>query len=201
MAYTFEQIHTVADSIAGRGENPTINKVREELGGGSYTTISEAMRYWRARQREENLLREVQLPQALQERLHKAGAELWQTALNEAEQRLAQRHKELDEDKEQINRQLADAQDVIQSLEREQEQARARIGELGQRLEEREGEIGQLTGKLEQCRKELFEAQTLQKSSDKEIAYLHDELNSAKETIGRYEQRFEGLLQRFEQGR
>ncbi|MCG5530552.1 hypothetical protein LRD18_06660 [Halorhodospira halochloris] len=37
--------------------------------------------------------------QTLQERLHKAGAELWQTALNEAEQRLAQRLKEIDEEK------------------------------------------------------------------------------------------------------
>ncbi|MCG5531328.1 DNA-binding protein [Halorhodospira halochloris] len=200
MSYTLEQIYAVADAIAERGENPTINKVRQELGGGSYTTISDAMRHWRTKQKEEQALAETKLPESLQDRLHKTGAELWQTAVNEAERRLAERHKEFEAQKEDLNSQLADAHEAIQSLEQEYAQAKTRIEELEEKLLERDRETEQLNLQLQQCQQERAEAQTLQKASEQEIAYLRDDLNNAKQTIARYEDRFENLLQRFEQG-
>ena len=39
-----------ATALAEAGERPTLSAVRRAVGGGSYTTISEAMAEWRARQ-------------------------------------------------------------------------------------------------------------------------------------------------------
>jgi hypothetical protein len=43
MAITIQDIHAAADKIADAGEAPTLAAVRKALGGGSFTTISEAM--------------------------------------------------------------------------------------------------------------------------------------------------------------
>ncbi len=48
MSITLDDIRAAADSISERGVKPTLALVRRELGRGSYTTISEAMRDWRA---------------------------------------------------------------------------------------------------------------------------------------------------------
>ena len=43
MAVTREQIFAVADELDAAGQKPTLAAVRKALGGGSFTTISEAM--------------------------------------------------------------------------------------------------------------------------------------------------------------
>lgn len=48
MAITKQDIHAVADQIAADGGSPTLAAVRRVLGGGSFTTISEAMQEWKA---------------------------------------------------------------------------------------------------------------------------------------------------------
>ena len=50
MAITTADIHAAADRIAGAGQQPTLAAVRSALGGGSFTTISEAMKSWKAAQ-------------------------------------------------------------------------------------------------------------------------------------------------------
>ena len=50
MAITTADIHAAADRIAEAGQQPTLAAVRSALGGGSFTTISEAMKGWKAAQ-------------------------------------------------------------------------------------------------------------------------------------------------------
>lgn len=47
MALTIQQVHNTADQLQGQGIKPTLAEVRKALGGGSFTTISEAMKSWR----------------------------------------------------------------------------------------------------------------------------------------------------------
>ena len=51
MAVTKEQILAAADQIAAAGERPTLEAVRQIV-GGSYTTISPVLNEWKARQKE-----------------------------------------------------------------------------------------------------------------------------------------------------
>jgi hypothetical protein len=43
---SFEDVRDAAESLLGRGLNPTIQRVRELLGTGSNTTISEHLKSW-----------------------------------------------------------------------------------------------------------------------------------------------------------
>lgn len=47
MPITTEQVHHAADQLATAGHRPTLAAVREVLGGGSYTTINQALQAWR----------------------------------------------------------------------------------------------------------------------------------------------------------
>ena len=45
---TFEQVAAVADAMLGKGQQPTINGVRERIGTGSPNTIHKHLLVWRA---------------------------------------------------------------------------------------------------------------------------------------------------------
>ncbi|MCG3810126.1 DNA-binding protein [Psychrobacter sp. Ps4] len=47
MALTTEGIHAAADKLQANGTTPTQTKVREALGGGSFSTIGEALKTWK----------------------------------------------------------------------------------------------------------------------------------------------------------
>lgn len=70
-----EQIHAVADAIVERGESPTLAAVRKELGGGSFTTISEAMKSWRA-SRNQRPASVPEIPKTIAAEVHRIADEL-----------------------------------------------------------------------------------------------------------------------------
>ena len=68
MAITPEQIIETAEALVERGASPTLAAVRQELGGGSFTTISEALRSWRERRQASQARAEsVQVPARVQD--------------------------------------------------------------------------------------------------------------------------------------
>lgn len=119
MAIDIPTIHAAADRIAESGEKPTLARVRRELGGGSFTTISEAMQSWRAQQNEEHALGEVVVPDILNERIEQLKAAMWQTAIAEAERRLSAEREALYEAQEQATAQVVEAQEAVETLEAE----------------------------------------------------------------------------------
>jgi hypothetical protein len=59
MTLTTQDIHATADTLAEQGVKPTLAEVRKALGGGSFTTISDAMKSWRQEQKTEQQLQLV----------------------------------------------------------------------------------------------------------------------------------------------
>ena len=116
MALSVEQIHAAADQIAAQGERPTLSRVRAALGGGSFSTISEAMQDWREQQSEDHALAEVQVPQVLAERVQQLQAAAWQAAIEEAERRLAAEREALHEAQEQAAGEVAESREAVQTL-------------------------------------------------------------------------------------
>ena len=58
MALTTQDIHAAADRLQEQGIKPTLAEVRKALGGGSFTTISDAMQSWKREQQEEQELQQ-----------------------------------------------------------------------------------------------------------------------------------------------
>lgn len=134
MAITTQDIHAAADKLAEQDIKPTLAKVRDALGGGSFTTISDAMTTWRQEQQADQQLQQVDLPSSINERLQALGAEMWQSANSLANERLAAERdalavaqaaaaQELDEHKESIKTLELEQAELLEQLDLEQSKA------------------------------------------------------------------------------
>ena len=81
MAITQDQIFAAADELDAAGQSATLAAVRKALGGGSFTTISDAMAEWKARKAARDTPPREPPPPALADRLGVLGAEIWSAAL------------------------------------------------------------------------------------------------------------------------
>ena len=187
MAITTEQVHAAADAITARGERPTLTAVRRELGGGSFSTISEAMQAWRARQQEEASAQgESEIPEPVREQLASCAAAVWEAALAEAEQRFAAEREALHQARAQADAEVAEAQEAVRTLEAEAEEKDRRIAALererdeqAQRAETAESELMTLRERLQQREEQIRSlegrAETAEARLDRLIERLGDE--------------------------
>jgi chromosome segregation ATPase len=120
MAITTQDIHAAADKLAEQNIKPTLAKVRDALGSGSFTTISDAMATWRQEQQADQQLQQVDLPNSIDERLQALGAEMWQSANGLANERLAAEREALAVAQAAAQQQLDEHKEVIKTLELEQ---------------------------------------------------------------------------------
>lgn len=130
MAITTQQIHATADHLQEKGIKPTLAEVRKALGGGSFTTISEAMKSWRQDNQEEEQLRQVELPSGITERLQALGADMWQTAIDIANDRLVKEREALEVIKAKAQAETDEAQEAVKTLESEQTDLLGQLDEI-----------------------------------------------------------------------
>ena len=96
MAISKQAIFDAADALDAGGQRPTLAALRKAVGGGSFTTISEAMKEWWAfRAVREAPVRE-QAPPVVGERLGVVADEIWALALQVANERLASEREAFD---------------------------------------------------------------------------------------------------------
>lgn len=129
MALTIHDIHTAADTIAAQGGSPTLAAIRSALGGGSFTTISEAMKEWKVKHQALTViapLREA-APSVINERLSAFGAEVWGIALELANARLQSEHEALALVRQELEQDKQETGDFANQLSADLEQAQALI--------------------------------------------------------------------------
>ena len=120
MALTTQDIHATADTLAEQGIKPTLAEVRKALGGGSFTTISDAMKTWRQEQQTEQQLQQIDLPSSIDERLQALGADMWKSAINIANERLTAEREALAVAQAKTQAETDEAQEAVKTLEAEQ---------------------------------------------------------------------------------
>jgi len=81
---TQDQVNQAADAILATGENPTVEKVRAELGTGSPNTITRMLDAWRGQLGER--LRQLSALPEVPGAVGQAMIELWRLAISHAEQ-------------------------------------------------------------------------------------------------------------------
>jgi chromosome segregation ATPase len=120
----YEEVQQAIDELLARGESPSVQKVREVLGTGSFTTISDHLRAWRGR-RLEHL--ELPPPQGMPEALRELAEALWERARAEAGEALARYRDEADH-------QVAMAREEVAEARRQAEDAGQRESALASHL-------------------------------------------------------------------
>ena len=130
MAITREQIWAAADEIDAAGQNPTLAAVRKAVGGGSFTTIQDAMTEWKAKKAAKaSPLREPP-PASLAERLQELAGDVWTTAMEMATARLEVEREALEKARAEQDAARLEAAELADQLTAELDEARARVVEL-----------------------------------------------------------------------
>jgi len=174
MAITKDQIWTAADELDGAGKPPTLAAVRKAVGGGSFTTIQDAMTEWKAKRQAKEAPIKEPAPQALTDRLNDVGAEIWSMALQIANARLTSDRETLEAERVQMESDLQEAADLADQLNEELDAAKAHCAELERT--ERET-AGRLNAALADA-KEAAERATRAETRAAEIERRADDLNA-----------------------
>jgi chromosome segregation ATPase len=184
VAITREQIIQAAEALAAEGVNPSMQAVRDRLGGGSYATISPALRDWRE-SRQAQTAAVLEMPAEMKGALERAGAELWRTASTlatqqleairaEAQERIAAATQERDEALAEIARHeaaleeqtktahqaqaaLAEARGEAHRFETESAALAARLDDRQREVEDLKAQLAKQDGRLDRLQAELVE--------------------------------------------
>ena len=176
MAITREQILETASRLQAQGIKPTQTNVREALGGGSFTTIAEALREWRADQDQTAQLQQVVIPSDITDRTQVLIAQVWETAQTLANDRLVKEREALEHKEALINAEIDEANKVIETLENEQAELTAQLDTLNNEnssLITKNNELENLNNSLNtQLTTEKARSHQLQARLDEQIAKI-----------------------------
>ena len=120
MALTVQNVHDAADELFEQGITPTQTKIRAHLGGGSFTTIGEALKSWKQEQQEHEQLKRTDMPDALKDEGIVFIAKLWQEADKIANVNLKAEREALTISQTKAQAEIDNAQEAIATLETEQ---------------------------------------------------------------------------------
>lgn len=114
MAISKQEIIDAAEKLAAEGVNPSMQAVRELLGGGSFATISPVLREWKEN-REATTVAVLEMPSDVKGALDRFGADLWKTASTLA---TAQFEKLKDETQNSIEAAKKDRDEALEEIQR-----------------------------------------------------------------------------------
>jgi chromosome segregation ATPase len=114
MAITTADIHAAAAALAAQGRRPTLAAVRTALGGGSFSTIGEALKTWHAPAVQEP--QDQAVPEALTDGAARMAAALWVQATEQAQQGIADARRELEQQRTTLEAQRQEAVEAADAL-------------------------------------------------------------------------------------
>ena len=127
MAISIDDVFSAADRLSESGQQPTLAAVRSALGGGSFTTISEAMKSWRAMQQAAAAPVREAACHAVMERFHQLGTDVWAVAISMANDRLAKEREVFESAKAEAEQAQKEATEWADQLAAELESTRKRL--------------------------------------------------------------------------
>ena len=136
MAITKNKIIEAAESLLEQGQNPTLASVRSALGSGSYTTISEALKGWKAARAKDQAQAEiVQVPASVQDAMGKAAITVWTAATQHHASQLAAERETLETDRQSIEAEKAETAELADQLSHDLDASQAKALQLAADLE------------------------------------------------------------------
>ena len=152
-----DEIWAAAQALADAGERPTLAAVRKGVGGGSFTTISEAMAEWRAQQEQPKATIDP-APERIGNQAAELAASLWAQASALAHEKLQTERAALEAARETLEQERAEAVELADVLSSELDTVRADLEAALVRVLERDEIIGRQAQEIDRWRQEATEA-------------------------------------------
>ncbi len=178
---TKEEIWAAAQALADAGERPTLAAVRKAVGGGSFTTISEAMAEWRALQEQPKVTVDP-APERIGVQAAELANSLWAQASALAHEKLQTERAALEASRQELERERTEAAELADGLSVEIEQMRGENQAL-------EAKIVALTATLEGQRQEIERRRQEATEAREEAAGLRGQVEALQRIIAEWKPR------------
>ena len=179
MAITQEQVFQIADQLHAANDTPTLAKVRKALGGGSFTTISEHMNEWKAKQQASHAPMRNPAPESITQRLTELGAEIWSAAQEQANTQITGEREALEATRKQIEATRQEATELADQLSTELDNAQQQIQTQEQEQQALQRQLEQLQHEATTLQQKLATSDARNEEISKRTADLKDELKQA----------------------
>lgn len=189
MAITKEQIFQAADQLTAGGESATLANVRKALGGGSFTTINEGLKEWKAKQQAVSTPIREPAPEAVTSRLNELGADLWAIALELANSRLSSEREALEATRQQMETAQQEATELADQLSAELEALQANYKEAVSDLQEARNHLEQANCERVTLSRQLATSEARAEETTKRADDLKAELQHAHQDNAAQRQR------------
>ena len=140
---TDEAVVAAAEQLVADGEEPSIIRVQELVGGGSYSTVKRYLDAWKAQRQVPAT--SVQAPREIMERAAEFGRLLWQAAAALAAQEVAQVREEVRRQVVQAREAEAEGERAITLLESQIEQQVLQLEAFQRDRDDARDQLGQST--------------------------------------------------------
>jgi chromosome segregation ATPase len=128
MAISKQDIIEAAEKLQAAGINPTMQAIRDDLGGGSFATISPVLREWRNTSGQRATVA-IEMPGEAKAALERAGVDLWKIITTLATEKLTKVQEE--------------AETAIQSANADRDEALLEISRLETGVEQKDAELAE----------------------------------------------------------
>jgi hypothetical protein len=177
-------IFQICDELNEKGQKPTLDRVRQALGGGSFTTIQPILREWKDKRSEEPTSVPAAVPDDIRGMLDGLAAQIWAKASAKAGEDLKALRDGMQTKLDETEAERADAAAEVERLEKEAQQRM-------EKDEARDTEIKSLRTALQAANidiqvqsKQIVDAEALAKRHEKlllEVGELRGRLAAATE--------------------
>jgi chromosome segregation ATPase len=181
---TKEQVFAAADAIAATGENVTLRTLRGYLGGGSFGSLDEPLRQWKAERKQRPEVSDFEMPPAVIASFEST----WRIATAEALKDVAAVKEKATAEVEEIEAQRQEVIGLMQDVENERDELRDKLAEVERALSNSEskasllaiekatltGITGELKNKIEQLERNLEKSHHAYEARERQHA---EELN------------------------
>lgn len=178
-----QKVHAAADALAAEGKRPTLAAIRDAIGGGSFTTISEAMKSWPGRHAA------PAEPDTTPEAVTRAGVEqaagIWKQAKAVADEQLKSERAALDEARAELERETAEAAALADELTTENEALKATIARLQSDAAAQQQALASVTTKATAAEAALAECRARAEQLEKQLARAEAKTDAATEAAAK----------------
>lgn len=163
-----EKIIEAAEKLRNTGKKPTMEAVRELIGGGSFATISPVLRKWRESQEQIQAVT-LEMPNDIKAIFEKSAVDVWREITNVTAERIAKAE--------------AESAKQINAAHAERDEALTEIDRLETALNESQSKIHALTAQNQELTQQVQKQQITLDFADAKQSELKTELQQLKDEL------------------
>jgi DNA repair exonuclease SbcCD ATPase subunit len=134
---TRKQVFDTADALVLEGQNPTVLRIRERLGGGSPNTINPLLGEWRAQQERDQAPSQPPVPETVESMLRQVWGAAWKEAqgqLSAEREVLEQARQAAAQERQDWEREIERMDKALNASHRAEERCQSQLEALRQEL-------------------------------------------------------------------